>query len=134
VSARASGATFAFSKLVVRDLERSAAFYRATCEYGEGQRVAGTMAGRSVEEIIFRSPNGGIDLVLIADPEHPSPPSPTGVITGFDTSDLDAFEARLLAAGGTVVEPARWVEFGANRMRIGFFADPQGFVLEIMER
>lgn len=35
---------------------------------------------------------------------------------------------------GTVVEPVTWIEFGANRMRLGFFADPEGFVLEVMER
>ena len=39
-----------------------------------------------------------------------------------------------LAAGGAIVEPMRWVEIGANRMRIGFFPDTEGFVLEIMER
>ena len=33
-----------------------------------------------------------------------------------------------------MVEAVRWVEFGANQMRIGFFADPEGFVLKIMER
>jgi hypothetical protein len=91
------------------------------------------IGGRPVEELIFRTMEGDIDLILLTYPEGP-PPSPNGVITAFDTPDLPAFQGRLLDAGGTVVEPIKWVEFGVNRMQIGFFADPEGFVLEVMER
>ena len=131
--AGAPGAKFAFTKLVVHDLHKAAAFYRAVCEYGEGQIVKAAIAGRPVEEIIFRAPERGIELVLLTFLEEP-PPSPNGVITAFDTPDLNAFQERLLNAGGTVVEPIKRIEFGANRMQIGFFADPEGFLLEVMER
>ncbi len=87
-----------------------------------------------VEEIIFRSPDGSIELVLIADPEHPSPPSPTRAITGFDTSDLDACEetaGRRRNRRGTGEVGGVRRQSDADRV---LFADPEGFVLEIMER
>jgi lactoylglutathione lyase len=124
---------FAFSKLVVQDLERQAAFYRVVCGYGEGDVLRGDIAGQPVEEIILRKPDGGLDLVLLTYLRGPAPPSGSE-ITAFDTDDLDGFQARLLGARGTVVEPIKWVTVGVNTMRIGFFADPEGHLLEVMER
>ena len=40
-----SGAAFAFTKLVVRDLAKADAFYRAVCGYGEGEWVKATTRG-----------------------------------------------------------------------------------------
>ncbi len=48
--------------------------------------------------------------------------------------DLDAFQARMLDAGGTIVYPIDSVEFGTNQMRVAFFADPEGHLLEVLER
>jgi|HubBroStandDraft_4_1064222.scaffolds.fasta_scaffold856401_1 predicted enzyme related to lactoylglutathione lyase len=133
MSAGSSEARFAFTKLVVHDLGREAAFYRAVCGYGEPEFLKGDIAGRPIEELILRRPEGALDLVLLTYPEGP-PPSPSGVITAFNTPDLDAFQASLLDAGGTVVRAIKWIEVGTNRLRIGFFADPEGHLLEVMER
>ena len=128
-----TSANFAFTKLVVADLQQAAAFYRAVCGYGEGQTITGTIAGRPIEEIIFSRSGGGAELILLTYPEGPAP-SPTGVITGLSTPDQDAFQARVLAAGGTILEDVRSPTFGTLDMRVGFFTDPQGYVLEVMER
>ena len=56
------------------------------------------------------------------------------MIIVFDTPDLDAFQARVLAAGGSVVEAIKVLEFGGNRMRMGIFADIEGYLLEVLER
>ncbi len=125
--------TVAFPKLVVRDLEAMAGFYRAVCGYGEGQRIEDAIAGRPIAEIVFSQPHGGAELVLLTFTGGP-PPSPSGVMIAFDTPDLDAFQARVLGAGGSVVEAIKALEFGGNRMRMGIFADIEGYVLEVLER
>ena len=123
----------AFAKLVVKDLDAMADFYRAVCGYGDGQRLEDAIAGRPIVEIVFAKPEGGAELVLLTFTDGPLP-SPSGVMIAFDTPDLDAFQARVLAAGGSVVEEIKPLEFGGNRMRIGFYADIEGYLLEVLER
>lgn len=124
---------FAFAKLVVKDLDAVADFYRAVCGFGEGQRLADAIAGRPIVEIVFAKPEGGAELVLLKYDDGPDP-SPSGVMIAFNTPDLDAFQARVLAAGGSVVEPIKPLEFGGNHIRIAFFADIEGYLLEVLER
>ncbi len=123
----------AFPKLVVRDLDAVADFYRTVCGYGEGYRVEDAIAGRPIVEIVFNKPQGGAELVLLTFTEGP-PPSPSGVMIAYDTDDLDAFQARVLGAGGSVVEAIKPLEFNGNRMRMGVFADIEGYMLEVLER
>ena len=124
---------FSFTKLIVRDLDGATAFYQAVCEYGDGYTVEATMADRPIRETILARPGGGAELVLLSylDGSHPTAGS---VVSAFNTVDIDAFQARVLAAGGTVVEPIKEVSFNGNTMRIAFFADPEGFLMEVMER
>jgi predicted enzyme related to lactoylglutathione lyase len=124
-------ARFSFTKLVVPDLEAAAAFYRAVFGYGEGQVVRSTIAGRPMEEIIFPRTEGEAGLILLQYLEGPEP-SPSGVIAGYRTSDLDAFQARVLAAGGAVVQPIAPLA-SVPHMRFAFFADPAGYVIEVLE-
>lgn len=121
---------FSFTKLVVPDLQSAAAFYRAVFGYGEGQFVASTIAGRPMEEIIFPRTAGEAGLILLQFTDGPAPTA-SGIITGFRTSDLDAFQARVLAAGGSVVQPIAPLT-SAPHMRFAFFADPAGYVIEVL--
>ena len=125
------GATVSFTKLVVADLEASARFYRSVCGYGEGHRMQGELQGRAVEEIIFRRPDGGIDLILLS---FSAPTSADGVILGLEVADLAAFEARVLEAGGSVLDPVHSIAYGELQMQMGVFADPEGFMLEVLQR
>ena len=125
--------SLALPKLVVRDLGAVAEFYRKVCDYGAGQRLEGAIAGRPIVEIVFDKPEGGAELVLLTFTQGP-PPSPSGVMIIYDTPDLEAFQARVLAAGGSVVEPIKPLEYGANRMRMAIFADIEGYMLEVLER
>jgi predicted enzyme related to lactoylglutathione lyase len=122
-----------FPKLVVRDLDAMAAFYRSVCGYGEGYRLEDAIAGSPIAEIIFNKPEGGAELVLLTFTEGPLP-SPSGVMIAYDTDDLDAFQARVLVEGGSVVEAIKPLEFNGNRMRMGIFADIEGYMLEVLER
>lgn len=127
------GAKFAFTKIVVNDLAKSAAFYRSVCEYDEGQLVEADLAGRPIAEVIFRKPEGGMEFAILAYLDGVKSSS-GDVIIAFDTADIDAFEARLLKAGGTIAGPIKALEFGGNKMRIAFYTDIDGYLLEVMER
>ena len=124
---------FAFTKLAVADLDRATAFYRAACEYGEGYTVDAVMADRPIRETILSRPGGGAELVLITylDGAHSGH---GGAVNAFNTVDIDAFQARVIAAGGAVVEEISELSFNDKVMRIAFFADPEGLLLEVMER
>jgi predicted enzyme related to lactoylglutathione lyase len=133
MSTAAGAAKFAFTKLVVRDLDRSVEFYRAVCGYAEPDVLKADMGSRPIAEAILRTPDGALDLVLMAYTDGALPGS-SNTITAFDTSDLDSYTARVLEAGGTVVHEINAVEVGTTRMRIAFYADPDGNLLEVMER
>ncbi len=124
---------FSFTKLLVRDLERMTAFYRSTCEYGAGQTLEAAMGGRPIRETILAKPGGGAELVIMTYLDGNHPPAGSAV-NAFNTVDLDAFEARVLDAGGLVVEAISELAFNGNTMRMGIYADPEGFLLEVLER
>ncbi len=128
------GAAFAFAKIVVRDLAKQVAFYSAVCGYRQPELLQGDIGGRPIEEAIFRTGEGALDLVLLTYLGEPSPSNLGGGITAFYTDDVDGCQERVLDAGGSIVAAISLVEVGANRMRIGFFADPEGHLLEVMER
>jgi catechol 2,3-dioxygenase-like lactoylglutathione lyase family enzyme len=118
-----------FTKLVVRDLQRSAAFYRAVCGYGEGQYVECRVADRPNQEIVFTGPDGRMELCLTRFPDA-AETAPGGVIAGFFTDDPEGFQERLLAAGGAVVQPFEPMDYLGQTVVVGFFTDPDGILLE----
>lgn len=121
-----------FPRLVVRDLQRQAAFYRAVFGYGEGIFIADQLMGRKIEEIIFMTGDNRAELVLLQFMEGPQPSS-DGAMLGYFTSDLDAFAARVTAAGGSVAQEPVLIDMGPKKARMGVYADPEGFLLEVIE-
>jgi predicted enzyme related to lactoylglutathione lyase len=125
---------FAFLKLVVADLRKEAAFYRSVIGYGEGYRIEGAIAGRPIEEIVLAGPDGEVEMLILAYTDGKGPaPSPSGVITGIYTPDLEAFERRVIAAGGSVAQPIGPIELPTGTSRLAFYADPEGYLLEVIE-
>jgi predicted enzyme related to lactoylglutathione lyase len=123
---------FAFTKLVVGDLDRCAAFYETVCEIKPQARIQGAIAGRAITEIVYEPTNkGGASLVLLAYDDEAKPASGE-TITGFASPDAEAFAARAVAAGGIVVEPVR--DAPAHGLKVGFVADPEGHLIEVIER
>ncbi|HKX78463.1 MAG TPA: VOC family protein [Novosphingobium sp.] len=127
-------ARFGFPKLVVRDLDREIEFYRAVMGYGEGQFITGQIAGRPIREIMWFGDSNNVEMLILeyVDGKGP-PPEPSGVISGIFTPDLDAFQARVLAAGGTVFQPIGPIELPSGTSRFGFYADPEGYLMEVIE-
>ena len=122
---------FAFTKLVVADLDASAAFYADVFGLKEQRRVQDDIGGRAMEEILFEptAPGGGMFVLLHFD----DTPAPVGgsVLGGFVTDELDDVFTRAVAAGATVVEsPHDAPEHG---VRVGFLADPDGHLLEVCQ-
>jgi len=127
----AFGVHLGFTKLVVADLEKSAAFYRAVCGVTETGRFEAAIAGRKISEVLFApTASGGATLVLLAFDDEPKPASGE-VILGAITPDIDAFFARALAAGGSVVEAAH--EMAELKIRVGFVADVEGHLIEVVQ-
>ncbi len=126
------GVHFGFTKLVVGDLEKSAAFYRAVCGMTETGRVDAAIAGRKISEVLFApTAAGAATLVLLA--YHDAPNAASGeVILGVVVGDADAFVSRALAAGGRLVEAIHAMpELG---IRVGFVADVEGHLIEVVQQ
>lgn len=121
----------AFTKLLVDDLEKTAAFYTSVCGLVETGRVEAEIAGRKISEIIFSAAfQGAATFVLLKFLDAPKPTNDE-VILGFVTDDVDAFVARAEAAGGSVVQaPHDNVEHG---VKVGFVTDVEGHLIEVVQ-
>jgi lactoylglutathione lyase len=122
---------FGFTKLLVDDLEATAAFYKSVCGLTETGRVDAVIAGRKISEILFAPTNqGGATFVLLKFLDAPKPTNDE-VILGFMTEDLDAFVERVKAAGGGVSEaPHDTPEHG---VRVAFVTDVEGHLIEVVQ-
>jgi len=123
---------FGFTKLVVGDLDKSAAFYEAVAGVKPQARINASIGGREITEIVYEATGkGGANFVLFA--YHDTPKTPAGeLILGFVTSDIGAFMDRARAHGGTVtVEP--YESANAGSMKVAFFTDPDGHLVEVIQ-
>ena len=122
---------FGFTKLVVTDLEKSAAFYKSVCGLTELARVEAAITGRQISEIMFNATGeGGATFVLLKYMDAPA--AVTGeLILGFMTPDIAAFLERVEAAGGSVAEPVR--EAPEHGIKVAFVRDPEDHLIEVVE-
>ena len=124
-------AHFSFTKLLVDDLEKTAAFYKSVCGLVEQQRVDATIDGRPISEITFLPtyPGGG-SLTLLKFVAAPKPHNDE-LILGFTTADIGAFVERVKAAGGRVSDPIRAMP--EHRLRVAFVQDVEGHLIEVVQ-
>ncbi len=122
---------FGFTKLLVDDLERSAAFYKSVCGLVETGRVDAAIGGREISEILFApTGQGGATFVLLKFIGAPVTHKDE-VILGLITDQVDAFVERVKAAGGALVDPPRDdVEHG---VRVAFVTDVEGHLIEVVQ-
>jgi predicted enzyme related to lactoylglutathione lyase len=117
----------AMTKIIVTNLDRSEAFYRAVCGFDQVERISGD----GFIESIMRpagNPMGGA-LVLFADGTAPPPGE---AVLVFETDDVEAFAARSLSAGGeTTLAPQFIAELGVT---VAMFCDPEGHTIEAISR
>jgi predicted enzyme related to lactoylglutathione lyase len=123
---------FAFTKLVVGDLDRCAAFYEKVCEVRPQARIDAAVGGRALTEIVYEpTTKGGSSLVLLAYGDQPKPAFGETII-GFASPDAEAFMARAVEAGGATVEALQ--DAPTMRLKVGFVSDPEGHLIEVIER
>ena len=126
-------ADHSFSKLIVHDLEKMAAFYRDVYGLHPVNRVSGeSIGGEEIDEImVSKDPNAQFgSLVLLK--YLGRGPSPSGeLILGFITDDLPALLDRVRAAGGAVTAPIK--EMPELHLRVAFAADPEGHLAELVQ-
>lgn len=121
---------FAFTKLVVDDLDGCGAFYAEVFGLSELYRVHEEIAGREIDEILYApTAEGGATFAVLRFAGGEAAPS--GVITGFVTDEIEAVFARATAAGGSVVQPP--ADMPAHGHRVGFLADPEGRLIEVVQ-
>lgn len=124
-------AQFTFTKLLVNDLEKSAAFFRSVCGLVEQQRVDSAIAGRIIHEIVLGAADAsGVPLVLVKFLDGVRPAN-DGVILGFVTDDLEAFLARTVTAGGAVHDAGRSAT--EHGYKVAFVTDVEGHLIEVVE-
>ena len=126
-------ASFGFTKLVVHDLEKMAAFYRDTYGLHAVNPLRGEKIGAEEIEEIFLAPDPNAtwsSLVLLRYVGRG--PSPNGEsILGFTTDDLPALLERLQKAGGSITAPIR--EMPELKIRVAFATDPEGHLTELVQ-
>jgi lactoylglutathione lyase len=121
------------TKLIVGDLDRSAAFYQTTLGLTATARIKGVHNdGRAFEEIMYaRTPEGGISFVLFHYPAAPKPVT-NEVILVVTTEDLAAFMEQWFTAGGTLELPVK--DMPEHGVKVVFLRDNEGHIVEVIER
>ena len=124
--------SYAFTKLVVDDLEKMAAFYSQVYGLREVARVQERIAGAAIDEILLgvgpeMSPGS---LVLLNFVDAP-PPRNGEVILGFTTDDLPALLERVRGAGGGVHAEIR--QMLEMKIQVAFATDPEGHLAELVQ-
>lgn len=123
---------FGFTKLVVADLEAAAAFYTAVFGLHERNRISAEIGPRAIDEIMYEPTAPGAASFVLLRYRDTTGPSADEVIIGFVVDNVDDVTARATAAGATVTREAHdLVEHG---VRVGFVTDPEGHLIEIVER
>ena len=125
--------SFAFTKIVVADLNAAEQFYTRTLglsrvtyiEFGEGLG--------QLQEVILTVPNGAAgaaQLNLIRYPNKPIP-APGETVIGFMVNDVDATVAAMTDAGARVTVPV--VEMTDHRLKLAYVTDLDGHIIEIIQ-
>lgn len=124
---------FAFTKLIVHDLEKMAVFYRDVYGLHAVNRVRGeSIGGEEIDEIMLSPDPKATWSTLVLLRYLGRGPSPNGEgILGFTTSDLPALLERVRAAGGGITAPIK--EMPELGVRVAFATDPEGHLAELVQ-
>ena len=130
-SGREMSSTLLTTKLIVHDLEMTAAFYCDAYGFERTGRIQAEIAGEPIDEILLGRPGGpGSGLILMKYVDRPAPRNGEVVLV-FSTDDLEALFARVRGAGGGIyVEP---YQSETTDFKVGFSTDPEGHLIENLE-
>ena len=120
-----------FTKVIVGDLERSAAYYEAVFGLRELYRFEGRIAGDPFQQVVLGADGAMAGLILVRFVERDAPPN-GAVILGFMAPDLAALFELAVAAGGTVHAEIQDPKIPGVAL-VGFLADPDGHLAEVLQ-
>jgi predicted enzyme related to lactoylglutathione lyase len=125
-------ATFGFTKLIVDDVEKMAAFYHEVYGLNALQRVQARIGDEPISEIIMGPGDrmSAESLVMLKYLNRPTPPRGE-LILGFITADLAALVRRVQGAGGKVLQQPHDVP--EHGVRVAFVTDPEGHLAEVVQ-
>ncbi len=125
--------SYAFSKLIVHDLEKMSTFYRDVYGLHAVNRVRGhSIGGEEIDEIMVSADPQAQYGSLVLLKYLGRGPSPSGeLILGFTTDDLPGLLERVCAAGGSVHAPIK--EIPEMKLRVAFATDPEGHLAELVQ-
>ena len=124
--------SFSFTKLVVHDLEKQAAFYRDVYGLHAVHRFQAEIGSEPIDEIMLSSdPNAAFGSLVLLKFLPRSAPQQGELILGFVTDDLPALLDRVRAAGGRIHAPMK--EMPELKLRVAFATDPEGHLAEIVQ-
>jgi lactoylglutathione lyase len=128
-----SALSFAFTKIVVTDLDASEQFYsqalglsRVTCiEFGEGPE--------ELQEVVLAVPNGASGSAQLALIRYPNKPvhAPGETVIGFMVDDVDETAAGMINAGARITVPVQ--EMPDHRLKLAILVTPDGHTIEIIQ-
>lgn len=123
---------YSFTKLVVHDLEKMAAFYSKVYGLRQFDRVQADIGIDPIDEIMLGvdSAYGPGSIVLLEFVGKP-PPAPGAVILGFQTDDLEALVDLVIANGGSLYTEIKESEVAP--VRVAFTRDPEGNLAECVQ-
>ena len=125
-------ASYSFTKLVVDDLEKMAAFYCDVYELDRVARVQARIGADAIDEIMLGvGPEMSPGSLVLLKFTGKSRPQNGEVILGFTTPDLSALVARVRAAGGGIHADIQ--EMPEMGIRVAFATDPEGHLAELVE-
>jgi lactoylglutathione lyase len=120
-----------FTKLIVQDLDKAAAFYKSVCGLVEEGRADDQIAGRPITEVYFKAdPPGTGTFTLTKFLDTPRPPV-QAVILGFVAENIDAFVQRALDAGSDIIEAVQ--SRPEHGVKVAFVSDVEGNIIEVVE-
>jgi predicted enzyme related to lactoylglutathione lyase len=125
-------ANFGFTKLIVHDLEKQAAFYCDVYGLHAVQRVQAEIGSEAIDEIMLSSdPNASFGSLVLLKFLVRDAAQRGELILGFVTDDLPALLDRIRAAGGGIHAPIQ--EMPELGLRVAFATDPEGHLAEIVQ-
>ena len=122
---------FAFTKLIVGDIEQAERFYCSTLGFTRTATIeAGEGEGQLREFILSLGDQRGPQLILIQYLNRPTP-APGESVLGFMVDDVPTSVDTMIAAGAKVVVPV--TEVPEHGLKLAYVSDPQGHLIEILQ-
>ncbi|MFG6198231.1 VOC family protein [Nonomuraea sp. JJY05] len=127
----AVGQRFAFTKLLVGDLEAEVAFYSTVLDLVTKHRVSGGEGPEAREEVILCAAGHEEPSLVLLHRPHQARPEPGETVLGFVVDDVEQVVRAAEAAGGVVRVASRTVPQAG--MTVAQVEDPEGHLVELLQ-